>query len=310
MPDVRAGVNVHDQSDPYTVRIAPDPCQHGSDPPAASRTAQSRRSARSIRPSAASSAANPRTAAKQCHLREPIQCSDQPQRVAARTRSETKRASGRRWVASLLLARLGARVLAASLQTKWSKRRSGRTSRWLSERTQPAVDDLALARRLVRERKRQSRTGDSAGVVSRPYICTATPWFARRPRPSKFQRLVPSPTGSRAPAAGDTPPRLSKQQSPPRDCVRRGAITAGRRRTASAALALIVPTGTVALAHRRGWQRRRFGRTRGIAEFRSRGSLPMIRLTRAAQAGSAYAHPRFCRPSREPRSRRRGRLSR
>jgi hypothetical protein len=51
-----------------------------------------------------------------------------------------------------------------------------------------------------------------------------------------------------------------------RDSYGREAITAGGRRRQSAALALIVPTGTVALAHRRGWQRRRrVGRTRAIA---------------------------------------------
>ncbi|MGB0097926.1 MAG: hypothetical protein WBP81_35980, partial [Solirubrobacteraceae bacterium] len=43
--------------------------------------------------------------------------------------------------------------------------------------------------------------------------------------------------------------------------------------------------GTVALAHRRGWQRRRrFGRTRGIAQFHARRSLPMSRLARPPEA--------------------------
>jgi hypothetical protein len=99
------------------------------------------------------------------------------------------------------------------------------------------------------------------------------------------------------------------QQRSRRGCLRREAITAGRRRRQPAALALIVPNGTVALEHGRGWQgRRRFGGTRGIAQFRVRRSLPRSWLTRSSEARSAYARPRFCRPSRGPHFRRQARL--
>jgi hypothetical protein len=108
-------------------------------------------------------------------------------------------------------------------------------------------------------------------------------------------------------ATGRRPPRRtapsvteqSRHPSPPRRSFRRKAITAGRRRWQSAALAVIVPTGSVALADRGGWQRRRrFGRTRGSAQFRALRQLPMSRLTWAAEAGSAYANPRPRTPSR------------
>jgi hypothetical protein len=92
---------------------------------------------------------------------------------------------------------------------------------------------------------------------------------------------------------------------PSPDCsFRREAITAGRRRRQSTALALIVPTGTVALAHRRGWQRRRrFGRC-VESRFHAQRSLPISWLPRSSEARSAYARPRFCRPARGPRFRR------
>jgi hypothetical protein len=52
---------------------------------------------------------------------------------------------------------------------------------------------LAPARRLLVQRKRQSQTRTPSAWFPRACICTATPSFARRRRPSKFRRLLLSP---------------------------------------------------------------------------------------------------------------------
>jgi hypothetical protein len=89
-----------------------------------------------------------------------------------------------------------------------------------------AVDDVASTRRLVSERKRQSGTGDSAGVVVQLHICTATPSFARRRRPSKCRRLLLSPRISSGVSTGGVAAPWTKQPPQPHCCSRRRADSA------------------------------------------------------------------------------------
>ena len=113
----------------------------------------------------------------------------------------------------------------------------------------------------------------------------------------------------RAFAIHEATARREKRSRRGRDPFRRKAITAGRRRRQSAALALIIPTRTVALAHRRG-----LASSSALRPETQSRSIPRTAVAAegpddpAPEAGSAYAHPTILQSSREPCSRRRARL--
>ena len=96
----------------------------------------------------------------------------------------------------------------------------------------------------------------------------------------------------RAFAIHEATARREKRSRRGRDPFRRKAITAGRRRRQSAALALIIPTRTVALAHRRG-----LASSSALRPETQSRSIPRTAVAAegpddpAPEAGSAYAHP-------------------